>query len=355
MKLLLMGAGRVGQAIAEMLAGTGDYQLVVADSDEKALDAVAGLNVPVINMDATRPTDLEKAARDVDALISACPIHVNPAIAKAARAAGKHYFDLSEDMETTREIRALFEGADCACVPQCGVSPGFASIVTRDLTRYLAAPLDVSVRVGALPLYPTNRLKYNPTWSVDGLYSEYTQPCEAIRDGKPTTLDPLEGLEQFTLDGHEYEAFNTAGGFGALCESLAGQVRNLTFKTIRYPGHLNLVQFMMEDLGMRRRRDRFNMVLEGTLPLTQQDVLILFITVTGLKNRRPVQESYVRKIHHGTVMDRQDSAIQSASAAALCVMVDLLREGKLPAKGYVRQEDVALKDFLDNRFGECFR
>jgi saccharopine dehydrogenase-like NADP-dependent oxidoreductase len=111
----------------------------------------------------------------------------------------------------------------------------------------------------------------------------------------------------------------------------------------------------MEDLGMRRRRDRFNMVLEGTLPLTQQDVLVLFITVTGTKNRRPVQESYVRKIHHGTVMGRQDSAIQSASAAALCALVDLLREGKLPAKGYVRQEDVTLSDFLDNRFGECFR
>ena len=66
------------------------------------------------------------------------------------------------------------------------------------------------MRVGALPAFPTNALKYNLTWSVDGLINEYCNPCEAIHDGQQIEVLPLEGLEHFSLDGTEYEAFNTS-------------------------------------------------------------------------------------------------------------------------------------------------
>ena len=80
------------------------------------------------------------------------------------------------------------------------------------------------MRVGALPLFPSNALKYNLTWSTDGLINEYCNPCQAIHDGQLREVWPLEGLEQFSLDGVEYEAFNTSGGLGTLCETLRGRV-----------------------------------------------------------------------------------------------------------------------------------
>ncbi|MFX9180922.1 saccharopine dehydrogenase C-terminal domain-containing protein, partial [Acinetobacter baumannii] len=95
---------------------------------------------------------------------------------------------------------------------------------------------------GALPLYPTNGLKYNLTWSTDGLINEYCNPCEAIVDGQMREVLPLEGLEHFSLDGLDYEAFNTSGGLGTLCETLEGRVDSLDYKTVRYPGHREIVK-----------------------------------------------------------------------------------------------------------------
>ena len=93
------------------------------------------------------------------------------------------------------------------------------------------------MRVGALPQFPTNALTYNLTWSTDGLINEYCNPCEAIHDGERMHVLPLEGIEHFSLDGVRYEAFNTSGGLGTLCDTLDGRVRELNYKTIRYQGH----------------------------------------------------------------------------------------------------------------------
>ena len=100
------------------------------------------------------------------------------------------------------------------------------------------------MRVGALPQFPTNALRYNLTWSTDGLINEYCNFCEVIHDGRRLEVLPLEGLEHFSLDGVRYEAFNTSGGLGTLCETLAGRVRTLNYKTVRYNGHRELMQFL---------------------------------------------------------------------------------------------------------------
>ncbi len=93
-------------------------------------------------------------------------------------------------------------------MPQCGLAPGFISIVASHLLKWFEKLDTVRMRVGALPQFPTNALTYNLTWSTDGLINEYCNPCEAIYDGRRIEVLPLEGLEQFSLDGVPYEAFN---------------------------------------------------------------------------------------------------------------------------------------------------
>ena len=56
------------------------------------------------------------------------------------------------------------------------------------------------MRVGALPIYPSNSLKYNLTWSTEGLINEYGNPCEALVDRKIVSLRPLEGIESLSVD-----------------------------------------------------------------------------------------------------------------------------------------------------------
>ena len=180
-------------------------------------------------------------------------------IAEAAKAAGAHYLDLTEDVASTRAVKQLAAGARTAFIPQCGLAPGFITIVASDLASHFDELQDVRMRVGALPKFPSNALNYNLTWSTDGVINEYCEPCEAIVNGQLRETQPLEELEEFSLDGVLYEAFNTSGGLGTLCETLAGKVRNLNYRTIRYPGHAAIMKALLNDLRLRDRRE----LLEG--------------------------------------------------------------------------------------------
>jgi saccharopine dehydrogenase-like NADP-dependent oxidoreductase len=353
-RVLLLGAGNIGVAIAELLSTSGDYDVVVGDSDRARLKELSE-HVETRHIDLTDGAALRNAMNGMEIVVSACPFQLSVPIAEAARELSVHYFDLTEDVETTRRVREIAEGADTAFMPQCGLAPGFVSIAAYALVKRFDSLRRVRMRVGALPLFPSNALKYNLTWSTAGLINEYCNPCEVIYDGELREVLPLEGYEQFSLDGVTYEAFNTSGGLGTLCETLKGKVDNLSYKTIRYPGHCELVKFLCKDLRLGKRRELFQDVLEHAVPMTQQDVVLIFITASGGKGEKLVQETYSKKIYHGKVGRLHLAAIQITTAAALCAVVDLLREGKLPKKGFVKQEDVSLRDFLQNRFGKHYK
>jgi saccharopine dehydrogenase-like NADP-dependent oxidoreductase len=165
---------------------------------------------------------------------------------------------------------------------------------------------------------------------------------------------PLQGIEQFSLDGITYEAFNTSGGLGTLCETLEGQVVELNYKTVRYPGHCERMQMLCNDLKLGSRRELFKDVLETAIPITTQDVVLIFVTVTGSRGDRLTQESYATKIYSQEINGRVWSAIQITTAAGICAMVDLMRERRIPSNGFIRQEDVPLHAFLANRFGSYY-
>jgi saccharopine dehydrogenase-like NADP-dependent oxidoreductase len=212
----------------------------------------------------------------------------------------------------------------------------------------------VRLRVGALPKFPSNALGYNLTWSTDGVINEYCEPCEAIVDGQRRETTAMEEVERFALDGIEYEAFNTSGGLGTLCETLQGKVRNLNYRTIRYPGHAAIMKTLLNDLGLRHRREVLKDVLEAAVPATVQDVVLVFVTVSGMKGGRLMQETYAHKVYAREVGGVIRSAIQVTTAAGICASLDLLAEGVLPQQGFVRQEEIALHAFLDNRFGAVY-
>src|SRR5262245_62512822 len=139
----------------------------------------------------------------------------------------------------------------------------------------------VKLRVGALPQYPSNALNYNLTWSTDGVINEYCEPCEAITDGVRHEATALQEREEFSLDGVIYEAFNTSGGLGTLCDTLAGKVRELNYKTVRYAGHCEQMKLLVGELRLGEHREQFKEILERAVPVTFQDVVVTFCTVTG--------------------------------------------------------------------------
>lgn len=348
----ILGAGHIGFAIALLLQQTGDYDILVADRDPMRLAKVAALGI------ATRQT-----AADADwsavidgrfAVLDALPFHCAIALASACAQAGVHYFDLTEDVPSTQAIRALAAGARSVLMPQCGLAPGFIGIVGNDLARRFERLDSLRLRVGALPRYPQGALRYNLTWSTEGLINEYCNPCEAIVDGLRTTVAPLEGLENFVLDGVEYEAFNTSGGLGTLTETLAGQARQVDYQSIRYPGHCAIVKLLLNDLRLRERRELLRDILESAIPSTDQDVIVVCATACGLRGGRLAQHAYCARIFGTEVAGHALSAIELTTAAGICTALDLLAQGRLPHRGFVGQEAVALADFLANRFGMAY-
>ncbi len=354
--VVVVGAGHIGSTIASFLAATGDYRVTVLDRSEAALASLpneAGIQRRICDVadDAALLTSMEGAF----AVLSAAPYHQTVRIADAARRSGVHYLDLTEDVASTRIVRALAEGGDTAFIPQCGLAPGFISIVASDLASRFESLHDVRLRVGALPKYPSNALNYNLTWSTDGVINEYCEPCEAIVDGEVRQTRAMEELESFSLDGVTYEAFNTSGGLGSLCETMTGKVRNLNYRTIRYPGHAAIMKALLNDLRLRDRRDLLKDILENAVPATWQDVVIIFVAVSGMRGGALMQETYAHKIYAREIRGRVVSAIQITTASAICAVLDLLAQGALAAKGFVRQDEIGLSAFLANRFGAAFK
>ena len=359
-RVMILGAGKIGALISGLLAESGGYKVQLADMDGAAAEAVArahgGLELSAFALDASQPELLEQhlASHPVDAVISGLPYYCNRGVAEVARRARTHYFDLTEDVEVTRAVRAIAAGAAQAFVPQCGLAPGFISIAAAELITHFDELRSVKLRVGALPQHPNNVLKYSLTWSTEGLINEYGNPCQAISDGRMAEVAPLEGLEEIEIDGMRYEAFNTSGGLGSLADTHGAQCETMNYKTIRYPGHCEQMRLLMNDLKLNQDRGTLKRILENAVPQTLQDVVIVYAAVTGKQDGQLREENYVNKIYPQVIAGRLWSAIQVSTAAGITAVVDLVLAHPGRYHGFVAQEQFRLTDIVANRFGRYY-
>ncbi len=352
----VVGAGKIGAMIAEFLLDSDDYTVSLYDISEAQLDLVPDRErLSKICFDVSDSEAFAVQLETQFAVLSATPYFMTEAIARAASTANVHYLDLTEDVASTEIVKRLSESNKAAMIPQCGLAPGFISIVANDLAAGFDELESIRMCVGALPQYPSNSLNYNLTWSTDGVINEYCEPCVAIRNGERLSVPALENLEHFSLDGVNYETFNTSGGIGTLAETLQGRVKNLSYQTIRYPGHRDIMKTLLQDLQLQNRRDLLKDVFENAVPATLQDVVLIFVTVSGRQNGRLFQQTYANKIYGKKINEVSCSAIQVTTAASICAVLDLLREGKIRQSGFVRQEEISLETFLGNRFGRHYK
>jgi saccharopine dehydrogenase-like NADP-dependent oxidoreductase len=359
-RILMLGAGKIGSLIACLLAETGDYQIYVGDSDDEVIKRFEGLdcaNLTIHKLDATNKPALERflEAHAVDAVFSCLPYYCNFLVADLALNHHLHYFDLTEDVDVARYIAEASAGAQTSFAPQCGLAPGFISIIANELMSHFQQLDTVKLRVGALPINPSNALKYSLTWSTDGLINEYGNPCHGVENGVDAVLLPLEGYETIELDGLLYEGFNTSGGIGTLAETYRGRVQTLNYKTLRYPGHCEKMQFLMQDLKLNQDRDTLKRILENAIPKTHQDVVLIYASVTGKQDGELYEENYVKKFYPRKIVNRLWSAIQVTTATGLCAVADMILQSSAPPKGFITQESIRYEDFLENRFGQYYR
>jgi saccharopine dehydrogenase-like NADP-dependent oxidoreductase len=351
MKIGIIGAGKVGGTIATLLESCKFCKNVALADVRQGIDLRGLKKTRFARVDVKNLSELATFVGSMKAVVSAAPYFLNKTIAAACAEAGVSYFDLTEDVETTGFVRGLAAKSPGTFMPQCGLAPGAINIVGGSLASSLEKVRTCEMRVGALPLNASNQMKYYLSWSTAGLINEYCQPGEALYAGRRVTTMPLDGVERITVDGVEYEAFNTSGGVASMCETFAGRVQELNYKTLRYPGHRDLMKFLLVDLNLAPRQELVTKIFDQEVPLTESDVVVFYVSVVGTdREGRLVQRSFIKKMHGSVIAGRKLNAIQLTTAAGIVGVLELFAKKKL-GPGFVKQESVSLEDFLATQWG----
>ena len=358
--IMILGAGRIGRLIACLLSESGDYQVTIADS------AINELNqsffeklvhkVKLIQLDVNQETELMSALDKYQsqAIVSCLPYFCNVKVAKVAKDKEIKYFDLTEDTAVTQQVNTFALNSKNPFIPQCGLAPGFISIVANHLMQQFEVIEAAYLRVGALPVYPNNVLKYNLTWSTEGLINECGNPGYGLQNGEEIKLQPLEGLETLQIDGLLYEAFNTSGGLGSLAQTYYGKIKNLNYKSLRYPGHCQAMRLLMNDLKLNQDRKTLKRILENAIPTTEKDVVVIYVAVRGYIQQQYTEKTYVNKIYPMQFLNQTWSAIQVTTAHSACAIIDEVMTHPNQYQGLIKQEQFSLARFLKNRFGQIY-
>ena len=347
--IAVLGLGNVGSLAAQMLHELGlDVTGVdVAPPKEEAPFTVKSIDV-------SNNSDLARLFETVDAVLSCLPYHLNADVARIAHKSGIHYFDLTEDVETTNQILELSRTSKGLMAPQCGLAPGFVGIVGADLIERFDECRSCRMRVGALPQNPTGLLGYAFNWSPKGVVNEYLNDCEVIEDGERKWVSALEWKESIFIDGLQLEAFTTSGGLGTMCDTYLGRVANIDYKTMRYPGHMDLMNFFFHELLMREDRDQSEKILVRAKPPVDNDVVYVHVAAEGKSNGKLGRKEFVRAYKPIEIAGTRRTAISWTTAASVVAVIEMVRDGLIADKGFLKQEDVKLDAFLKTQTGALY-
>jgi saccharopine dehydrogenase-like NADP-dependent oxidoreductase len=347
-KVTVLGLGKVGHLAAELLASSG---FVVTGVDARAADTPFASRVA----DLTDAAQIRGALTGQEAVLSCLPYHLNTVVASVAHDLGMHYFDLTEDVPTTRHIRALAKTSKGLMAPQCGLAPGFVGIVGAHLAQQFDRIRSIKLRVGALPQNPTGLLGYAFNWSPEGVVNEYLNDCEVIEEGVLKTVSAMEWTENIYIDGMQLEAFTTSGGLGTMCETYADRIENLDYKTMRYPGHVDLMNFFFHELLMRENRAEAGRILTNAKPPVDDDVVYVHVAAEGWTDGALRRREFVRAYYPLDIAGKSRTAIAWTTSASVVAVIEMVRDGALPAQGFLKQEDIPLDPYLATRTGNYYQ
>lgn len=349
-KILVVGLGKVGSLVGVLLSD--NFEVNGLDKNNPHYDFE--MPFEVIQGDVNDVSYIRTMLKSFDAVVSALPYFLNKNLAQIAYDLGIHYFDLTEDVETTQFIQELSKTSKSVMAPQCGLAPGFIGIVGSDLTHQYTRLRDIELRVGALPRYPNGLLAYSFTWSPAGVINEYINDAEVIHNGKKKSVSSLDGLEYINIEGQEFEAFSTSGGLGTMCDTFEGRVDTLNYKTIRYPGHGKLMKFLMYELILKENKSQLEEILKNAKPPVDEDVVYVYAVVEGWKKKKLYRSEYFNAFYPKQIQGQVWRAISWTTAASLVAVIELVAKGVLPYKGFIKQEEIPFHEFLKTQSGQLF-
>ena len=367
MKLLVIGSGMMGRSAAFDMARCARVDSVtLADADTKLAKASAARinkltntrKVQAVGIDASSQRAATKLMKGFHGALSAVPYYYNLGLAKAAIDAGCHFADLGGNNtvvknELSLDGKAAKRGVSIA--PDCGLSPGMASILAGELLRRIGGRADaLKLYVGGLPEDPAPPFHYQLVFSVDGLINEYAEPAKILRNGKMKIIEPLTEIEEFSIPGFPVlEAFHTSGGTSTMPETLGGKVGECFEKTLRYPGHVAMIRALY-DLGLFSTKP-YKVGKTDVVPRELMKKIFLEKMSGGEPDVTVMRIEAVKdeKILAFTMIDKFDpetklTSMMRTTAWPASIVLQMMVSGEIEKRGSVLQErDVPAQLFLN--------
>lgn len=346
MRITILGAGKQAQGVLYYLINR-DYvkSIVVADFNDDACKELIRPYLPCSKLsfkkcDAETISDLVNALEGSDTAISCLPYRFNANATYAAIKTGCHLVDLGGNNEVVRQQFTFDEAARAAgvtIVPDAGLAPGLVSVLTADAINSVPGITSVSIKVGGLPAHPTlsGPLKYAEVFSLDGLVNEYIEPAVALSDGKVVERKPLSDLEDVILFQRSFEAFSTSGGISTLAETFKDKVKNLEYKTLRYPGHHAILKVLLELNQLTVNN------LRKLIPKVKSDVVYGCVEAEGYVKNKLHNKRYTLEVksHYDTEYNINISAMAQATAFPAALIATMLPD-IVTERGVKKQECV---------------
>lgn len=367
MKLLVIGAGMMGSAAAyDMVRSPQVESVTLADLDKRQVRAAAfrinkllgAKKVVPTSLDASRPGDAAKLMRGHTGVLSAVPYFFNLGLCRAAIDAGCHFADLGGNNTVVRqeyELSKLALKKNLAIAPDCGLSPGMASILAGELMREVGGKADaLKLYVGGLPEKPKPPFFYQLLFSVEGLINEFVEPAKVLRNGRIQEIEALTEPEAFFLPGFEpMVAFHTSGGTSTLPETFKGKVGECFEKTLRYPSHFELIRGL-RDLGFFSS----NKIRIGKTEVTPR-ALTSRLFVKNMSGNEPDVTIMRIEAHNSgcitsfTLIDHYDpatgmTAMMRTTAWPASIVLQMICSSEISKRGGIYQElDVPARKFIE--------
>jgi lysine 6-dehydrogenase len=353
MKILILGAGLMARGAAfDYLKTPALTHLIVADSSPEALRAFRlrfpDPRVETAAFEAKNSDRVAELMRNVDGVFCAVHYGFNLEFTKVAIATRSNMVDLGGNNDVVaaqRTLNAAAAKAGVSIIPDCGLAPGMVSVLAAWGLRRFDWADTVRIRVGGLPLVPKEPFEYERLFSVEGLINEYVEPPVALRDGKIVTGEPLGEWEAVEFDPPVgmLEAFNTSGGTSTLPETFGRRVRNLNYKTLRYPGHTRAMRWL-NSLGLFSSdpidldgvrvvpRQLTAQRIAASVPLCERDRTVVRVEFVG-----------AGRTHRLEVIDEYDAesgltSMMRMTAFPAAIISQMQCDGRIATRGVIPQE-----------------
>jgi saccharopine dehydrogenase-like NADP-dependent oxidoreductase len=371
-KIVIAGAGIIGKATGLILRELGDFEadLYLGDAEDAQArkgaewisegsrrgGAIEPFHLP---FDGTSP-EFDRILEGAHILLDCLPGEEATRMARLARRHHLHYANLTEYVQATNEIVEIARDAECGFLLQTGLAPGYINVLGHGLYQRFCREHGVEqvdvleMRVGALTRTTRAPHHYGFTWNPRGVATEYVEPAIAIRNFQRTTLQSLSERRSVLIDGVLYEEALTSGGAADLPLALQGKVRNLDYKTFRYPGHYDWVRDLLREMRSQGVPEgdlaaRLLQRMRDVVPFVEDDVVVLYAAVEGRGTDGILHRlESARVIHPRQIGGHRLKAIQITTAAGLAESARLLLRDRI--RGVYLQSQIDPERFLDGPF-----